>query len=45
MQRTSATKGYLVAKMVRTIREQIIVLLPPVDPNAPVVADLQDRTN
>jgi hypothetical protein len=33
LQRTSAYKGYLVAKTVRTGREQIIPLPPAVDPN------------
>ncbi len=40
LQRTSASEGYLVAKTVRSGREQTIALLDAVDPNAPDVADL-----
>ncbi len=40
LQRTSGYKGYLVAKTVRTGREQIISLPPAVDPNAADAADL-----
>jgi hypothetical protein len=40
LQRTSANKGYLVAKTVRTGREQMIPLPDAVDPNAPDAADL-----
>ncbi len=40
LQRTLAFEGYLVAKTVRTGREQIIVLPLAVDPNAPDAADL-----
>jgi hypothetical protein len=40
LQCTSAQEGYLVAKTVRTGREQIIALPPAVDPNAPDAADL-----
>ncbi len=40
LQRTSASEGYLVAKMVRSGREQTIVLPDAVDPNAPDVANL-----
>ncbi len=32
LQRTSAEEGYLVAEMVRTEKQQIISLPPPVDP-------------
>ena len=34
LQRTAADEGYLVAETVRTGKEQIIALLPAVDPNA-----------
>jgi hypothetical protein len=40
LQCTLAYKGYLVAKTVRTGREQIIALPPAVNPNAPDAADL-----
>jgi hypothetical protein len=40
LQRTSASEGYLVAKMVRSGREQTIVLPDAVDPNAPNAANL-----
>jgi hypothetical protein len=40
LQRTLAYEGYLVAKMVRTGREQIIAPPQAVDPNAPDAADL-----
>jgi hypothetical protein len=41
LQRTSASKGYLVAKMVRTGKEQMIALLSMVDASAPNAADLK----
>ncbi len=40
LQRTSASKGYLVAEMVRSGREQTIALPDAVDPNAPDAANL-----
>jgi hypothetical protein len=40
LQRTAADEGYLVAETVRTGKEQIIALLPAVDPNA---ADADDQ--
>ena len=39
LQRRSAHEGYLVAKMVRTGREQIIELPPTIDPSAANVDD------
>jgi hypothetical protein len=42
IQRTAADEGYLVAKMVRMEKEQLIVLLPPVDHSA---ADAEDQKN
>jgi hypothetical protein len=41
LQHTSAEEGYLVAEMVQTGKQQIIPLLPPVDPNAEDKADLE----
>jgi hypothetical protein len=41
LQRTLASEGYLVSKMVRTRKEQTIALPSTVDPNAPDVADLK----
>jgi hypothetical protein len=40
LQRTSASEGYLVAKTVRSGREQTIALPDAVDPNAPDAANL-----
>ena len=39
LQRTAADEGYLVAETVRTGMEQVIVLLPAVDPNAADAGD------
>ena len=33
LQQTTADKGYLIAKTVRTGKEQVIALPPPIDPN------------
>jgi hypothetical protein len=41
LQRTSASKGYLAAKMVRTGKEQTIALPAAVDTKAPNAADLK----
>ncbi len=41
LQHTSAEEGYLVTEMVQTRKQQIIPLLPPVDPNAKDKADLE----
>ncbi len=41
LQRTSASKGYLVAETVRTGKEQTIPLPPSVDPDAPDATDLK----
>jgi hypothetical protein len=41
LQRTSASKGYVVAKTVRTGKEQTIALPSAVDASAPNAADLK----
>ncbi len=41
IQLKAADEGYLVAKMVRTGKEQLITLLPPIDQSR---ADTEDQT-